>query len=95
MFYLDQPVKLPNPILHIIINVEFQSFFSEKPSPMRGKSNDIYYYIIKKSLTFTDGRSFCGTHFPKGDLAEIDTTQKINAIKRLIIASYGRSKNPN
>ena len=41
-------------------------------------------------MSFKDARSFCGKRFPKGDLAKIDTTDKIRLLKELFISSFGK-----
>ena len=39
-----------------------------------------------------EARRYCGMHFPKGDLAEIDTVEKIQAITNLYLANYDSGK---
>ena len=34
-------------------------------------------------------RRYCGEKYPRGDLSEIDTTEKLNIAKQLYIDLYG------
>ena len=48
-----------------------------------------------RKKAFTDlnrARILCGRQYPKGDLAEINTVNKIFAIKEMITSQYGPGK---
>ena len=70
-------------------------YFSEQPSILKIFANGIHYYLLKQTLNANKARNFCGSRFPKGDLAEIDTTEKLEAIKQLYINNFGLSKKFN
>ena len=45
--------------------------------------NGVRYYLLKKDMTHQEARFYCGKRFPKGDLMEIDTKEKIEITKDL------------
>ena len=47
--------------------------------------NGVYYYYIKRLSNLRIAREFCGNRFPKGDLVEVDTDEKIAIVKDMIL----------
>ena len=80
------------PILWFLPYDTLLYFISEQPTVIKSYSNGIHYYLIKRSATSRGARIYCGNRFPKGNLAEIDTPEKIKAIRQLYISNFGSGK---
>ena len=75
--------------LHIYQNTAFIFFLIEQPTPMRRELNGTYYYMFENLDLRMDARRACGYYYPQGDLAEIDTPEKLNFLRQMIVEKYG------
>ena len=66
--------------------------FLEQPTKYKSYENGFHYYIIRLEKMAIEAREYCVKTFPKGDLAEIDTVEKIMAINKLISIHYSHPR---
>ena len=56
---------------------------------MRREQNGIYYYMVESIALRPNARLACGNLYPQGDLAEIDTTEKLTFLRQMVLDKYG------
>ena len=65
---------------------------SEQPIKTKIYADGIHYYLINLEKGVRKARDYCGKRFPKGDLAEIDSIEKIQTIKKLYLSNHNEGK---
>ena len=57
---------------------------------MKIEVNGTHYYYLPIGYTQNQARKFCGDKFPKGDLIQIDTIEKIEIARQIYFMNLGR-----
>ena len=55
---------------------------------MKAELNGTHYYFIRLPYTHSEARMYCGDKYPKGDLMEIDSSEKIKIARQLVFENH-------